>query len=67
MDAAPHAYYSSFLYETGRWAEQLGEYDEAREAYRRYLKIRWDPEPALAATVADVRSRLEAMAGENPR
>ena len=61
---SPEDFWSSLRYETGRWAEQAGDFATAREAYADYLRLRMSPEPALAGQVEDVRRRLEALSGE---
>jgi hypothetical protein len=53
-------YLSTFLRETGRLAEELGDTELARLAYEHYLGLRAKPEPQLEDDVAAVR---QAVAG----
>jgi len=52
---------STHLREQGRLAAALGEREAAIRAYRRYMKLRPNPEPALKADVAAVRAELERL------
>ena len=57
--------YAPLLLERGRLAARLGKRDEAVQAYRRYLKVRSDPEPGAAAQLTEqARNELAALAGE---
>ena len=58
-------YLSTYLREEGRLAALIGDTDAAIEAYRHYLALRDDPEPALAGEVARVRSELAKLTGES--
>lgn len=63
-DVSTQDHWSSLKYEKGRWAERAGDFATARAAYADYLRLRYDPEPSLAAQVEDVRRRLESISGE---
>jgi len=52
---------STFLREEGRLAAKVGERDEAIRAYRHYLVLRSDPEPALRPAVDSVRAELARL------
>jgi serine/threonine-protein kinase len=52
---------STMLREEGRLAALAGDTAGARVAYRRYLALRDDPEPSVAAEVARVREALAAL------
>jgi serine/threonine-protein kinase len=54
-------YLASYLREEGRLAALLGEREAAIRAYRHYLTIRSDPEPALAGEVEQVRAELTRL------
>jgi len=63
----PHftsAYLPNRLREQGRLAERVGDRDAAIRAYRQYLALRSDPEPALAAQVEQVRQALARLVAE---
>lgn len=60
-------YYSTMLREEGRLAALVGDRDGAISAYQRYLALRWDPEPALAPEVAEIRAELAKLVGEPGR
>ena len=47
-----------------RLAAAAGERDAAIDAYRHYLLLRSDPEPALVAEVAQVREELNRLLAE---
>jgi tetratricopeptide (TPR) repeat protein len=51
----------TYLREEGRLAALTGDRVGAARAYRRYLAVRIDPEPALRAQVAQVRADLAAL------
>lgn len=57
-------FYATHLHESGRLFELAGNRERAIDAYRTYLAIRSDPEPSVAADVADVRQRLERLTSE---
>ena len=52
------------LREEGRLAAIVGDTVGAIEAYRHYLAIRTDPDPALQPEVDGVRQALAALVGE---
>ena len=52
------------LRRSGELHEDLGERDEAREAYTRLLALWEDADPPLQAVTADVRSRRAALSQE---
>jgi serine/threonine-protein kinase len=58
---AEAALYATYLREQGRLAAAVNDREAAIAAYRRYLKLRAKPEPALARDVATVRSELEKL------
>jgi serine/threonine-protein kinase len=58
-----HGPYSPRLRELGRLAVLAGERDAAVRAYRHYLAIRRDPEPALIPQRDSVRAELAALEG----
>jgi serine/threonine-protein kinase len=51
-------YLSTFLYEEARLAALTGDTAGASRAYRHYLALRSDPEPALAGKIYSVRATL---------
>lgn len=57
-------YLASYLREEGRLATLVGDRDGAIRAYRHYLTLRSDPEPALADETEWVRSELARLTGE---
>ena len=54
----------ALLEEEGRLAAELGRQEEAIRAYRHYLTLRADPEPAVAGRVEAVRRALESLIAE---
>ncbi len=54
---------STMLHEEGRLAAATGDTAGAITAYRRYLALRDDPEPSVAAEVDTVRAALERLGG----
>ncbi len=54
---------STFEREEGRLAALMGDTVAAIRAYRRYLALREDPEPAVQAEVDGVRAELARLAG----
>jgi tetratricopeptide (TPR) repeat protein len=58
-------YLASYLRDEGRLAALLGERQAAVHAYRHYLTLRSDPEPALADEVEQVRTALARLTGES--
>jgi tetratricopeptide (TPR) repeat protein len=54
-------YLSTFLREEGRLATLTGDTAGAVRAYRHYLALRTNPEPAMAPEVASVRAQLERL------
>ena len=52
---------TTFLREEGRLAALTGDKAGAIQAYRKYLAIRANPEPALAPQVARVRAALDSL------
>ncbi|MEJ2504150.1 MAG: hypothetical protein P8177_12700, partial [Gemmatimonadota bacterium] len=59
-------YTSTFRREEGRLAAAAGDTAAAVDAYRRYLAMRTDPEPALRPEVERVRRELERLVGGAP-
>jgi serine/threonine-protein kinase len=57
-------YLATYLREEGRLAALLGEREAAVRAYRHYLTLRSDPEPALAEEVEQIRADLARLTGE---
>ncbi len=57
-------YLAAQLREEGRLAALTGDREGAIRAYRHYLALRNDPEPAVAAQVAAVRAELRRLEGE---
>jgi predicted TPR repeat methyltransferase len=57
-------YLATYLREEGRLASRVGERDAAVRAYRHYLTLRSEPEPALTAEVAGVRAELGRLTAE---
>ena len=55
---------ATHLRESGRLAERVGDKARAIIAYSRYLELRSDPEPSVAAEVAQVRQALAKLTGE---
>jgi hypothetical protein len=65
----PYAYtyvfiLSTMLREEGRLAALVGDREGAIRAYRHYLALRSDPEPALRPEVERVRGELARLVGE---
>jgi hypothetical protein len=58
---------SSYLLHEGRLAEVAGDQNGAMRAYRRYLALRLDPEPAFLPQVAEIRTRLSKLTAERTR
>jgi hypothetical protein len=56
-------YLASHLREEGRLAAVSGDTSGAIRAYRHYLALRSDPEPALRPVVEAVREELAKLAG----
>ncbi len=54
-------YLSSYLREEGRLAALTGDREGAIRAYRHFLALRSDPDPALAAEVARVHAELDVL------
>jgi hypothetical protein len=57
-------YMSTFLREEGRLSALTGDTAGAIRAYRHYLALRRDPEPALRPEVEQVRAELAALLTE---
>lgn len=55
------------LREMGRLSTLVGDRHSALRAYRRYLSLRPEPDPAAAHTDAQVRREMERMTGELQR
>ena len=55
------SYLSTFLHEEGRLAERAGDLAGAIRAYRHYLALRPDPEPAQRPAVDRVRALLARL------
>jgi len=66
-DLLPLWYLSSFLREEGRLAALAGDTAGAVRAYRHYLAMRPEPEPAMRAEVERVRSELARLTPEHRR
>jgi hypothetical protein len=58
--------YVTYQREEGRLAALAGDRAGAIRAYRRYLAMRVDPEPALRAQVAQIRANLTALERARP-
>ncbi|HSG81233.1 MAG TPA: hypothetical protein VLC48_03210 [Gemmatimonadota bacterium] len=56
-------YLADYMREEGRLAALLGDREAAIRAYRHYLALRSDPEPALADEVELVRAELASLIG----
>jgi hypothetical protein len=54
-------YLSSYLREEGRIAALTGDREGAVRAYRHYLALRYDPEPALRPEVERIRAEVERL------
>jgi tetratricopeptide (TPR) repeat protein len=65
FDYTQHPFLATMLRQEGRLAELTGDRPGAIEAYRRYLALRPDPEPALQPQVEQVRAELARLAGED--
>jgi hypothetical protein len=52
---------TTFLREEGRLAALTGDTASARRAYRQYLQLRHDPEPAVRPEVERVRQELDRL------
>jgi serine/threonine-protein kinase len=61
------AFLSTYLREEGRLAALTGDTEGAIRAYRHYLALRSDPEPAVVPEVELVRAELERLLGEAGR
>lgn len=60
----PDFFLSEFLREEGRLAALAGEHDAAVRAYRRFLALQSDADPARATVVEGVRAELARLTGE---
>jgi hypothetical protein len=60
-------YLAAQLRETGRLATLAGEREEATAAYRHYLALRYDPEPAVKPEVERVREELGKLEVEKEK
>jgi tetratricopeptide (TPR) repeat protein len=58
-------YLAAYLREEGRLAALVGDREGAIRAYRHYLRLRSEPEPALAGEVERVRRELAQLSGES--
>jgi hypothetical protein len=65
MGLLPRPTYVASLREEGRYAALAGERDEAIRAYRQYLALRSDPEPAVRPKIDEVRAELAALERES--
>ena len=65
-DAGPPMYLSTYLMEEGRLAALTGDRAGAVRAYRHYLALRPNPEPAAQPDVDRVRAELASLSGERP-
>jgi hypothetical protein len=54
------------LRDEGRYAALAGDREGAIRAYRHYLTLRSDPEPAVRSKVEEVRAELAALERESP-
>jgi tetratricopeptide (TPR) repeat protein len=61
------AYLAASLRREGRLAARAGDHAGAIQAYRHYLALRPDPEPAARAEVSQVRAELAALTAGGPR
>ena len=61
------AYLATTYAEEGRLAETVSDSATARRAYERYLALRAEPEPEVAASVEEVRRRLESLGADRSR
>jgi hypothetical protein len=57
-------FWTTTLRQEGRLADLAGDRPGAIEAYRRYLALRPDPEPAIKPQVEQVRAELARLVGE---
>lgn len=57
---------TAMLREEGRLAALVGDREGAIDAYVRYLELRSDPEPVLAADIAAVRKELAQLSSDPP-
>jgi tetratricopeptide (TPR) repeat protein len=57
-------FWTTTLRQEGRLADLAGDRPGAIEAYRRYLALRTNPEPAIAPQVEQVRAELARLVGE---
>jgi hypothetical protein len=62
--AMPPAVHVSLARDEARYAALLGDREGAIRAYRRYLDMRSDPEPALQSQVGAMRAELESLLRE---
>lgn len=62
LSAAWPRYLATSLREEGDLARQVGDAEGALAAYRQYLALRTDPEPALVAAADSVRQLVAALA-----
>jgi hypothetical protein len=58
-------YLASYLRQEGRLAALGGDTSGAIRAYRHYLAVRSDPEPALRPLIEAVRAELEKLTGSH--
>jgi tRNA A-37 threonylcarbamoyl transferase component Bud32/tetratricopeptide (TPR) repeat protein len=63
----PRTVYVSQVRDEARYAALVGDRESAVRAYRHYLTLRADPEPALRPQVDSVRAELEALLSEPDR
>jgi serine/threonine protein kinase/tetratricopeptide (TPR) repeat protein len=59
----PAFFLTTILAEEGRLAARVGDRDGAIRAYRHYLALRTDPDPALALEVQRIRDELTELLG----
>jgi hypothetical protein len=57
-------FFATMLRQEGRLADLAGDRHGAIEAYRRYLALRTNPEPALKPQVERVRTELARLVSE---
>ncbi|MBA2686309.1 MAG: hypothetical protein H0U66_17630, partial [Gemmatimonadaceae bacterium] len=65
IGTSTHPHYVTYLREEGRLAALLGDRKGAIRAYRHYLALRGQAEPALQPQVRQVRAELEALERES--
>jgi protein kinase-like protein len=64
FDLSHPPFFATMLRQEGRLAELADDRPGAIEAYRRYLALRTNPEPAIKSQVEQVRAELARLVGE---